>query len=170
MKQVKPAALIAGLQSYVSTNREEALGPHQSLYAELLHQWQMMDRCSRYWTSGDNRRQATRYWRGMAEWYQHFLDARERVLAAETAIDDVAVDEFYGELLADYSAAVIDQLPQVDFSQPVIQVNDFATRLFYQLEKVQQLDLTVFTMMDYQLLVDYWHQLAQSMGDGNDED
>lgn len=160
MVQVKPKELVNALGEFVKANREDQLGPHQSLYAEIWRQWQALDKYSMDWADGVSQDLSQRYWRAMGQWYQSFNRVRRQVMEPALA-PSAEVAAFYLRVVRRYANDVQGKLPVATNQQPVAKINDFAFRLRQQLVELEQLDTAVLTMLDIQLLIEYWHMLAK---------
>lgn len=163
MKQMKPEQLITGLGEFVTTNREEELGPHQSLYVELWYQWKAMNDYPMSWADERSQKLAQQYWQGMNHWYKLFVKSQDEIMKLDLA-PTAAYANFYIDLAEEYVAAIKKRLPKGEMGQPVVRINDFPFRLQQQLLEFGQLELQYFTKIDFQLLIEYWHELAGLVG------
>ena len=163
MKQMKPEQLITGLGEFVTTNREEELGPHQSLYVEIWNQWKAMNEYPMSWADERSQKLARKYWQGMNHWYKLFAKSQDEIMKLDLA-PTFAAASFYVQLTNQYAADIKKQLPPVEMSQRVVKINDFSFGLRQQLEEFGKLQISYFTMIDYQLLIEYWHELAGLVG------
>lgn len=163
MKQMQPKQLIAALGEFVETYHMDAGGRYQSLYAELLLQWQALNNLPMSWADERSRVMADKYWRGMNAWYAKFDQHREEARQIGLGLSSPMAFLYYG-VAQDFAKQVMDQLPPVDLHQPVMKINDFPFRLHQQLAEFNQLDVEMLTMIDVQLLIEYWHVLADAVG------
>lgn len=165
---MKPKQLTTALGTFVKDNREEELGAYQSLYVEIWRQWRALDDYSMDWADELSRELARKYWQGMNQWYQHFDQLRDQIMDL-TLAPPLEVTDFYIGVVNQYAKDVQEKLPVVDCQQPVVKINDFVFRLRQQLTELAKLDTGVLTMIDIQLLIEYWHALAKVAGVKIDE-
>lgn len=156
---MKPKELINALGEFVKINREDQLGPYQSLYVEIWHQWQALDRYSMEWADEFSQVLSQKYWQAMDRWYQSFNQVRHQVMKPALA-PSTEVSDFYLQVASQYAGDVQAKLPVVTYHQSVSKINDFSFRLHQQWEELAKLDTAVLTMLDLQLLIEYWHVLA----------
>lgn len=162
MKQMQPEQLIAGLGEFVKVHREEAGGRYQSLYAEVWRQWRALNNFTMSWADQDSRRMAQNYWRGMNKWYDQFDRHRREITTPDLGLSTEMAFLYYGVAL-DLAKGVTKRLPPVDLHQPVTKINDFPFRLHQQLTEFKKLDIEMMTMIDVQLLIEYWHVLDKAV-------
>lgn len=71
------------------------------------------------------------------------------------------VSDFYRQVVDQYASDVQAKLPSATYRQSVPKINDFSFRLHQQLGELVKLDTTILTMLDLQLLIEYWRLLAK---------
>ncbi|MDO4903838.1 MAG: hypothetical protein Q3959_06225 [Limosilactobacillus sp.] len=158
-----PDRLIKGLEKFVTENHEEELGPYQSLYAEILHQWKAMNCYPMSWAEERSQVIAEKYWEGMNHWYEIFEKSKEEIRKPQLG-PKIELATFYMELSEEYATDVKAHLPEVDIDKTVVKINDFPFRLSQQLREFDKLDIEFFTLPDFKMLLEYWHVLAGLVG------
>ncbi|WP_283622073.1 hypothetical protein [Limosilactobacillus avium] len=163
MEQKQPNQMIAELRKFVEDNREDQFGPHESLYFEILKQWESLNRYSMSWADPQSKKLATDYWRGMASWYKKFDRQRDQVLEPQ-AFKNRELFNLFDQTANQMATDILLMLPDGQTKQPVVKINDFAFRLRNELLEFNQLNRDGLTPADFELLLEYWHELYQLVG------
>lgn len=133
---MKEQLMVEDLADFVQANREDQLGDLQSLYAELLHQWRLLSRYTP--TNRVSERLSDTYWAGMAEWYDHFVEAKDRI----------------GEP---------DAMPTPEMQQYYIDLTDFLFLLEGAVKRMRKLDIYSQSPIDCTLLIYYWQVIDDTI-------
>lgn len=156
--------IIDDLAAFVTTNREDQLDPHESLYVEMLQQWRQLAKVTGMKPA--NQELADRYWAAMEAWHQRFNEQRSQI-TEPAAFPTYDLANYYHQLITELATAVMNDLPR-PASTPVIQLNDFGRQLSLQMRGLTQLDLDMLAPLDCALLLEYWRLMNQVVKEGND--
>lgn len=148
--------IIAGLRDFVTTNGDDQLRAHYSLYSEILQQWQALNRFSLPWANELSQRMVTAYWQGMAKWYDRFSQEKDKIRHAEM-MPSQPMQDFYVTLVAGLADEVVAKLPEpMKDKDGVVHLNDFPLLLNYELCRFRELEIYRLTPVDCLMLVEYW--------------
>lgn len=163
MEQKQPNQMIAALRTFVKENREDQFGPHESLYVEILKQWENLNRYSMAWADPKSQRLAKDYWRGMNSWFKKFIRQQDKVLEPQ-AFNNRELFNLFDQTAKQMAMDILLMLPDGQTKQPVVKINDFAFRLRTELLEFNQLNRDGLTPADFELLLEYWYELYQLVG------
>lgn len=156
---MKEQLMVEDLADFVQANREDQLGDLQSLYAELLHQWRLLSRYTP--TNRVSERLSDTYWAGMAEWYDHFVEAKDRI-GEPDAMPTPEMQQYYIDLVTKLADEVMATLPELGRSQ-VIDLTDFLFLLEGAVKRMRKLDIYSQSPIDCTLLIYYWQVIDDTI-------
>lgn len=164
MNRQEQTEIINDLAAFVKQHREDQFGDHESLYMEMLKQWQQLSRPNMKAATQENQELYDRYWDAMGKWHQRFVKEKARIVDPEPfAAEPIAgslLQDNYEDLIEDLSAEIVADLPR-PAAAPVIAINDFARLLNIQLLEMRELYTDVLTPIDFILLMEYWRMVDQ---------
>lgn len=159
MNRQEQTAIINDLATYVKEHREDQFGDHESLYMEMLKQWQQLSRPNMTGATAENQALYDRYWDAMGKWHQRFVKEQPRIANPEP-LEESMLQDYYESLLEELSAAIVNDLPRPAAAN-VIAINDFARLLNIQLLEMRELYTDVLNPIDFILLMEYWQMVDQ---------
>lgn len=159
MNRQEQTAIINDLATYVKEHREDQFGDHESLYMEMLKQWQQLSRPNMTGATAENQALYDRYWDVMGKWHQRFVKEQPRIANPEP-LEESMLQDYYESLLEELSAAIVNDLPRPAAAN-VIAINDFARLLNIQLLEMRELYTDVLNPIDFILLMEYWQMVDQ---------
>lgn len=159
MNRQEQTAIINDLATYVKEHREDRFGDHESLYMEMLKQWQQLSRPNMTGATAENQALYDRYWDVMGKWHQRFVKEQPRIANPEP-LEESMLQDYYESLLEELSAAIVNDLPRPAAAN-VIAINDFARLLNIQLLEMRELYTDVLNPIDFILLMEYWQMIDQ---------
>lgn len=164
MNRQEQTEIINDLAAFVKQHREDQFGDHESLYMEMLKQWQQLSRPNMKGATQENQELYDRYWDAMGKWHQRFLKEQDKIVDPEPfAAEPIAgslLQDNYEDLIEDLSAEIVADLPR-PAAAPVIAINDFARLLNIQLLEMRELYTDVLNPIDFILLMEYWRMVDQ---------
>lgn len=164
MNRQEQTEIINDLAAFVKQHREDQFGDHESLYMEMLKQWQQLSRPNMKDATQENQELYDRYWDAMGKWHQRFVKEQDRIVDPEPfAAEPIAgslLQDNYEDLIEDLSAEIVADLPR-PAAAPVIAINDFARLLNIQLLEMRELYTDVLNPIDFILLMEYWRMVDQ---------
>ena len=153
--------MVADLTNFIQTNHEDLAYPYESLYVELLKQWQVLSRFQPNRTDKMSLQLYQDYWQAMQRWYQIFNRQRAELMEPAAIPSDELMD-FYIKLIDDQIEHVQSLLPASPH-QTVIRIDDFRILLSQQLTEFTKLQLDVQGPLDFAMLIDYWRLLGDAL-------
>lgn len=160
MNAKQPNQLIAALSDFVKVSHADAFAVHESLYLDMLRQWEALNRYSMTWADPASKALADRYWQGMSTWFDKF-DQQRAAIMEPAAFGRPELFDLMDQAVNQVATDVITMVPTDGANQPVVKINDFAFRLHTQLVDFNQLDRQLLTPVDFELLLEYWRELYQ---------
>lgn len=148
MKRQDQTNIINDLAAFVKNHREDQVGEHESLYYELLKQWEQLARFDLATATPASQDLYERYWTAMGQWHRGFVKERYRLIDP-TPVSSPDLQEYYEQLIAELADETIANLP-------INRGNHFAHLLNLQLEKMEDLYTDAMLPIDYLFLVEYW--------------
>ena len=164
MNRQEQTEIINDLATFVKNHREDQFGDYESLYMEMLKQWQQLSRPNMKGATQENQELYDRYWDAMEKWHQRFVKEQDRIVDPEPfAAEPIAgslLQDNYEDLIEDLSAEIVADLPR-PAAADVIAINDFARLLNIQLLEMRELYTDVLNPIDFILLMEYWRMVDQ---------
>ncbi|MGN1280187.1 MAG: hypothetical protein ACI4T4_05795 [Limosilactobacillus sp.] len=159
MNRQEQTEIINDLAAFVKKHREDQFGDHESLYMEMLKQWQQLSRPNMKGATKENQDLYERYWDAMGKWHQRFVREQDRIANPEPLAEEL-LQENYEDLIEELSAEIVADLPRPAAAQ-VIAINDFARLLNIQLLEMRELYTDVLNPIDFIMLMEYWRMVDQ---------
>lgn len=161
MKSKTPAQMTADLAKFITDNHEDVAMPYESIYVELLAQWQVLNRFPLQWADEQSQELYHAYWQEMTKWYEVF-DAQRDELLEPAAVPTQELADFYISTVNDLIDKVMDAVPSYPHDG-VIKLTDFRVILNNELQKIAQLDLDLQGPFDFAMIIDYWKAVYQAI-------
>ena len=164
MNRQEQTEIINDLATFVKNHREDQFGDHESLYVEMLKQWQQLSRPNMKGATQENQELYDRYWDAMGKWHQRFVKEQDQIVDPEPFAPDPfgesPLQENYEDLIEELAVTIIADLDR-PAAADVIAINAFARLLNIQLLEMRDLSTDVLNPIDFILLMEYWRMVDQ---------
>ena len=164
MNRQEQTEIINDLAAFVKQHREDQFDDHESLYMEMLKQWQQLSRPNMKGATQENQELYDRYWDAMGKWHRRFVKEQDKIVDPEPFAPDQfgesLLQENYEDLIEELAVTIIADLPR-PAAADVIAINDFARLLNIQLLEMRELYTDVLNPIDFILLMEYWRMVDQ---------